>query len=316
MKSVAILMAVYEPNPKWLAQQLDSLEKQTYRPLRLYVCDDASPSFPLERLRALVSEHIHSFPTECSRNERNLGSNATFGKLTAQAESELLAYCDQDDVWEPDKLHRLAAALDVENAQLACCDMSVIDGDGRQTACSVREVKPHIVYRCGEGLAPIFLTGNFVTGCACLIRADTARAALPFPLHTVHDQWLALCAARSGSIAFVPETLVRYRIHGENQTSTLKGVQNKKDYYAIRISRDQRRIAEFHERVDLGTPQRRLERWMNARAALADGSLCAWFRLFWLSNTDRKVSLLELALPLIPERLFEWVLTKIRHGKL
>lgn len=316
MKQIAILMAVYDPNPAWLAQQLDSLEKQTYRPLRLYVRDDASPNFPFERLEALVAEHIRSFSAECARNEHNLGSNATFGLLTYQADSALLAYCDQDDVWEPDKLQKLATALENENAQLACCDLSVIDADGRQTARSLHDVKPHIVYRSGEGLASAFLTTNFVTGCACVVRAEASRAALPFPQYTVHDQWLALCAAQRGSIAFVPEALVRYRIHGENQTPTLKGVHTKKDYYAVRIARDQRRIAEFGQRVDLGMPQRRLERWMAAREALAAGSVPAWFRLVWLCNVDAKVSLLELALPLIPEKLFQRVLARIQHGQL
>ncbi|MDD3409451.1 MAG: glycosyltransferase [Eubacteriales bacterium] len=316
MNTISVLMAVYNPNPEWLREQLLSLERQTRRPDRLYVRDDASPAFAFERLRALVAECVPSVPAQVERNAENRGSNATFALLTETAEGDCFAYCDQDDAWEPQKLEKLEKALLESGAQLACCDLSVMDGSGRQTADSVRQVKPHIVYRSGEGLAPVFLTTNFVTGCACLVRADAARAALPFPAYTVHDQWIALTAARRGGIVSLPEPLVRYRIHGENQTPTLRGVQSKADYARVRIGRDRRRVDEYHERVDLGEPQRRLERWMNAREGLARHEKGAWRALFALRGVDPKISWFELAMPLLPEGLFRRLVRAVQHGKL
>lgn len=316
MRSIEILMAVYEPNPKWLREQLLSLNAQTYRPFRLRIRDDASPRFPFEQVERMVRECITAFPCTCTRNERNLGSNETFGLLTQEADGELLAYCDQDDVWEPDKLARLAEALERENAQLVCCDLSVIDGEGRRTADSVRQAKPHIVYRSGEGLAPVFLTTNFITGCACLVRADAAKAALPFPRWTVHDQWLGLIAATRGKIISLPDVLVRYRIHDVNQTPTLGGVSCKKDYNEKRVQRAVQRSDEFRARVDLGAPQRRMEEWTQARAALARREKGAWRRLWRLRGVDLKISCFDLALPLMPEAVFRFAVQKIQRGKL
>ena len=93
---ISILMAVYEPRMDWLRQQLVSLNEQTYPNLRLYIRDDCSPTVPYEQIQSCVRDCIMRFPYVITRNERNLGSNATFELLTKEAEGDLFAYCDQD----------------------------------------------------------------------------------------------------------------------------------------------------------------------------------------------------------------------------
>ena len=83
---IAILMAVYEPRMDWLREQLLSLEGQTYPNLRLYIRDDSSPTVAFGEIEALVRECIRSFPFEIRRNEKILGSNETFQRLTEEAE--------------------------------------------------------------------------------------------------------------------------------------------------------------------------------------------------------------------------------------
>ena len=177
---ISILMAVYEPRMDWLKEQLESLNAQTYPNLRLYVRDDCSPAAAFEELEALVRECITAFPCFIARNEKNIGSNGTFERLTLEAEGEYFAYCDQDDVWLPEKLRVLQESIERERAQLVCSDMHIIDGDGCRVANSITKVRKHHVFRSGEDLAVKLLISNFVTGCTMLIRADTAKAAAPF----------------------------------------------------------------------------------------------------------------------------------------
>ncbi len=228
-------MAVYEPRMDWLEEQLKSLEEQSYPNLRLYIRDDCSPTAPFEATQALVKKHIRSFPYEIRRNEKNLGSNGTFALLTAEAEGEYFAYCDQDDIWLPEKLAVLQETIEAQRAELVCSDMVIIDGNGRQTADSITKVRRHHVFRSGEGLARELLISNFVTGCTMLLRAETAKAAMPFCPYMVHDHYLALYAATKGKIISLPDKLIRYRIHGGNQTGLLAGVQDKASYGKVRI---------------------------------------------------------------------------------
>lgn len=232
---IAILMAVYEPRLDWLKEQLDSLEKQTYPNLKLYIREDCSPSVPFEEIEDSVKECILSFPYEIQRNEKNLGSNQTFERLTEDAEGEYFAYCDQDDVWLPEKLAVLQEEIEKSGALLVCSDMYIIDGSGKQVADSITKVRRHHVFHSGEGLSYGLLFHNFVTGCTTLVKSNEAKAAIPFCPYMVHDHYLALWCAERGTVVSVQTPLIHYRIHDGNQTALLAGVHDKASYGTVRI---------------------------------------------------------------------------------
>ena len=227
---ISILMAVYEPRLDWLREQLESLEKQSYPNLRLYIRDDCSPTVSFWEIERLVKECICSFPYEIRRNEENLGSNLTFQRLTQEAEGEYFAYCDQDDVWLPEKLEVLQAELEQSGASLACSDMFIIDAEGRRVADSITKVRRRHRFRSGEGLAEELLISNFVTGCTMLVGAETAKAAIPFCPYMVHDHYLALWCAERGAVRSLQKPLLCYRVHNSNQTSLMAGVTDKASY--------------------------------------------------------------------------------------
>lgn len=216
---ISILMAVYEPRMDWLREQLDSLEAQAYPNLRLYLRDDCSPTVSLSELKGCVKECIRPFPYEICRSEENLGSNLTFERLTREAEGDYFAYCGQDDVWLPEKLEVLQKELEASGALLACSDMYVIDGEGRQAADSITKVRRRHIFHSGYGLAEGLLISNFVTGCTMLARSGAAKAAVPFCPYMVHDHYIALCCSGAGGIRCVMRPLIRYRIHGNNQSA-------------------------------------------------------------------------------------------------
>ena len=157
---ISILMAVYEPRLDWLREQLESLEKQSYPNLRLCIRDDCSPTVSFWGIERLVKECICSFPYEIRRNEENLGSNLTFQRLTQEAEGEYFAYCDQDDVWLPEKLEALQEELERTGALLVCSDMVIIDGQGQQTADSITKIRRRHVFRSGGVLTEGLLISN------------------------------------------------------------------------------------------------------------------------------------------------------------
>lgn len=232
---ISIVMAVYEPRMDWLREQLESLNTQTYPNLELIICDDCSKRVLLSDIINLANDCITSFPLKISRNEKNLGSNGTFERLTEEARGEYIAYCDQDDVWLPEKLEKLYGEIAEKSALLICSDMFIIDENGRRIADSLAKVRKHHVFRSGAELASKLLFSNFVTGCTMLIDTETAKKALPFCPYMVHDHWLALFCADRGIIISIPECLINYRIHSLNQTLSMAGVHNKDSYKDVRI---------------------------------------------------------------------------------
>ena len=315
---IAILMAVYEPRLDWLKEQLASLEAQTYPNLRLYVRDDCSPTVPFDDIRECVRSCIRSFPYEIQRNEKNLGSNSTFEWLTREAEGTYFAYCDQDDIWLPRKLEVLQRTIESEKAALVCSDMYVIDEKDRQSADSITKVWPHHVFFRDENPAPKLLMKTFALGCAMLMRAETAKAAIPFCPYMVYDHYLALCAAVEGKVVSLPMPLLSHRMHGDNQTQVLAGVTDRDSYYQIRLQEREDRLiwlqTRFADSAELSAEIRNARRWIAARKNCFAGSLRGWRTVWKYRDYDRGASLFELATDKLPEPLFMLAVRLIQKG--
>jgi len=317
---IAILMAVYEPRMDWLREQLLSLEGQTYPNLKLYIRDDCSPTVPFKKIKDCVAECIQSFPYEIYRNEENLGSNKTFERLTEEAEGEYFAYCDQDDIWLPEKLEILQKEIEDSGAELVCSDMYIINGDGKRIADSITKVRRRHRFRSGTNLAKELLLSNFVTGCTMLVRAKPARTAVPFCPYMVHDHYLALCCAAQGRIQSLPCPLIRYRIHGRNQTGLMARVDSRASYLEVRVRAVRQRMEWLQERMpdQGGTLREAIEQrrqWALAREQNLNGQ--GGRRIVWkYRRFGLRASLFELFSPWLPERVFLFVVRLAKSNKL
>ena len=300
---ISILMAVYEPRMDWLRQQLVSLNEQTYPNLRLYIRDDCSPTVPYEQIQSCVRDCITRFPYVITRNEENLGSNGTFELLTEEADGELFAYCDQDDVWLPEKLTVLQEAMERERAVLAYSDVSAVDDEGKLLARSLRELRPRLTYLEGSDLAPKLFFRNCVAGCAMLVNSNIAERAIPFPRQTVCDHWIALLAATEGTVAFVPDQLVRYRQHKRNQTGVLAGVSDKQSYLRYKVAPLEERLTCYRQ---YAVPQEEIEAFARARI---DGRIIMIWKYRALAPHEAEF---EIAAHLLPDGLISWMLRRVK----
>ena len=315
---IAILMAVYEPRLDWLEEQLKSLNAQTYPNLYLFIRDDCSPTVSFESIRALVQENVKSIPYVISRNSINLGSNNTFALLTAEASGEYYAYCDQDDIWLPEKLSILQEAIEREHAELVCSDMVIIDADGRKTAESITEVRRRHIFKTGENLAPQLIVSDFVTGCTMLMRAETSRAALPFCPYMIHDHYLAFYAAINGKIVSLPDKLVQYRLHGNNQSAVMAGVKDRESYFRIRIRQLSNRVQWLLERFGDNEAIRpdldAVKSWITARERNFRGEKGQKQIIWKYRRYGKAVSLFEVAETAMSEKMFMICIRMIQKG--
>lgn len=247
-KRVAILLAVYEPDLPWLVELLDSLNAQTYRDICLYVRDDASPNTPLATVEDLLQKHVTQFPFVLNRNPKNLGSNKTFEELVRDARDEqYVAFCDQDDVWLPQKIENTLRLFEESplSPTLVCTDVTVIDGDRNVISSSMTKHRRRHVFLRGNGIANTLIYRNFAMGCTMLMERQKALSYLPFPDAVVHDHYLAFRAACDGSLDYLSEPQMLYRVYGGNQTGVMTGVASKQDYFNKRIGVFENRVAAF-----------------------------------------------------------------------
>lgn len=316
-KDLAILLAVYNPREDWLIELLDSLNRQTYPKIHLYVRDDASPKYPFERLEEVVRTHITAFPYTIRRNEKNLGSNQTFATLVGDCHEHYIAFCDQDDVWLPEKLKNTVRYFEESplSPTLVCTDVRVIDGDGKETQKSITEARKHHVFLRGTGLSGSIVCQNFVIGCTLLMERERALSYLPFPDTMVHDHYLAFRASVDGAIDYLEEPQMLYRIYGGNQTGVMLGVKTKADYKRLRIDDFANRVASLAERVS--TPElETAAAWCDARAKNFNREKGGFRALYRMRGVNRATSIFELFALRFPTPLFRFAIRLIQKGVL
>jgi len=105
--TVHILLATYN-GARYLAEQLESIARQTHSAWTLTVSDDGSTDDTLDIVQRFATQVTQ--PVSLLQGPKEGSSTANFCHLVAQAPTDnvqdLYAFCDQDDVWHDDKLQR------------------------------------------------------------------------------------------------------------------------------------------------------------------------------------------------------------------
>ncbi len=219
---ISVALCTYN-GEKFLEQQLDSIEQQTRKPDELVACDDCSHDRTFELLQEFAERA--TFPVKVIRNKKNLGSTKNFEQAISLCQGDVIALCDQDDVWKLQKLARLAEVLQAHpEAGYVFSDAELVDENLTPLGHSLwestgfqGEIRKLFIqgeqFRC-------FTRKHLVTGATMAFRASVGRLAMPFPAegYWIHDGWIALVSSATGSLGVpVDEALIFYRQHSRQQ---------------------------------------------------------------------------------------------------
>jgi len=227
---VSIAMCTYN-GARFLAAQLDTLINQTYKPIEIVVVDDFSTDTTFDILTAYAAKYPQF---TIYRNEKNLGFTKNFEKAVKLCMGELIALCDQDDVWDHQKIELQVAALG--NNMFIYHDSEFIHEDGTSMNKRISDVMN--LYRGGE--PEVFLFFNCVSGHSILMKRELLTDALPLKKGYFHDWWLAYVAANVGTIDFIPQCLVKYRQHDGSDTNILRRKRRIDSYKLTSVQKIER----------------------------------------------------------------------------
>jgi hypothetical protein len=225
IRRIGIALAVHEPRIDWFAEQLRSLQAQTFNDWRCVITFD-SPAARVtgdERLTEILSDPRFRW----TENARRLGAAKNFERAiqeTLREAVDAIACCDYDDRWYPAKLETLARALErTPGSSLVHSDLDLFDERGKRDGTAWR-----IERRCPEHAGPWhILVRNVVTGCSMLMDAELARRYPEVPREArLHDRWYALAASCHGGAHVVTTPLLGYRLHAGQDTglATYRGL--------------------------------------------------------------------------------------------
>lgn len=212
---------------RFLQEQLDSLAAQTRPPDELVVCDDRSTDGTPRLVESFAA--VAPFPVRLRVNDFNVGSTRNFDGAIALCSGDVIALCDQDDVWRPEKLRRFEEVFEADaGLGLVFSDASIIGEDSRPTGRRLWDwtfpPAERRAMRRGDAFRSL-LRRNVVTGATTAFRARFKPLVLPIPadLNIIHDGWIALVVAAASRVSALPEPLTEYRLHGGQQLGVSKG---------------------------------------------------------------------------------------------
>ena len=218
LPSVDILLSTFN-GETFLAALLDSLLVQDYHHWRLIWRDDGSSDNTLALMQAWQQAHPEKILNLESRG-KHLGFVGSYNALVAESTADYILFCDQDDVWFPQKVSKLILRIQQleknsgkELPLLVHSDLIVTDEHLNVLHKSFWRYQYLNVHQTSRA----YLMKNVVTACACIFNRAAAEVAFPAPKEAcVHDHWLALVVAALGKISVCNEPLLYYRQHQSN----------------------------------------------------------------------------------------------------
>jgi glycosyltransferase involved in cell wall biosynthesis len=218
MLGVSVVMATFNGS-RFLRTQLTSLAHQKERPTELIICDDCSSDDTI----AIATEfaNVSPFPVRIHINEKLKGYRRNFLDAAALCSSDLVAFCDQDDIWHEDKLLCITRVFaDDDDILLACHNARVIELNGA----IVRRILPNQwlpIINHPLSLRPFDYTLGFTQVFRkrllmfSHLNADSRDQNFPDQA-LAHDQWFFFLASVFGKIAYFDQDFVDYRQHDKN----------------------------------------------------------------------------------------------------
>ncbi len=193
---------------RFIERTLRTVYAQTLAPREVIVVDDGSTDRTADMVRRAARET--EIPTTLLR-QPNAGPGAARNLGVAAARGELVAFVDADDEWLPRKLERQVECLRANEPALLChTHVAFIDADG--------EVFRLPDKRAG-GTFEALLAHNFISTSSVVVRRSALGDA-PFDRRFLcaEDYHLWLRLAQAGQLCYVPERLLRYRVHASNMS--------------------------------------------------------------------------------------------------
>ena len=221
MKDIDVIMAVYNPEI-YIHEQIESILNQTFfcRVNKVILVDDGSD----EKNRNILNEYAEKYDNIFIENNKTdcHGAKNNFLYALTLSTSKYILTCDQDDVWDLDKIEVTYNSFkNLENAYglslplLIATDVEVVDENLELINKSFLEYRKTNKKKFQSKISLFFR--NIYPGCTMGFNRELLEKSLPASeFSMMHDWWLLNVALIEGKVLFVDRTTMKYRQHENN----------------------------------------------------------------------------------------------------
>ena len=219
MAEIEIILATYN-GEKYLREQLDSVLANTFTDFEIHICADGSTDGTLEIAREYVEKYSQITLWE---NQENQGYTKNFLQAVKRETASYFMFCDQDDIWMPDKIEQTYRAIkEAEEAKeipiLVYTDAFNYDNDTKKDTGSFHKTS-HLDTKKVD-TAHLFMENKCI-GCTIMCNAKVRDYITELPEEIrVHDWWVALICSHFGKVVYLDKMTLHYRQHRDNMIGT------------------------------------------------------------------------------------------------
>jgi glycosyltransferase involved in cell wall biosynthesis len=202
---ISVCIATYNGS-QYIEEQLYSILPQISNNDEIIISDDHSTDNTIELIQRIQDKRI-----KIVFNQKEKGYTSNFENVLTHATGDYIFLCDQDDIWEPDKIKYCIKQL--QSYDFIVSDATLINKNGIKIADSFFEKR--IVYKSFIG--NLYKFGYL--GCCMAFKKKILEKALPFPKDhqlCTHDNWLFLISKVFYKTLITSEKLIKYRRHTNN----------------------------------------------------------------------------------------------------
>jgi glycosyltransferase involved in cell wall biosynthesis len=212
---------------RYLAEALESILKQSYRPLEIIVADDGSTDGTREVVQRYGAQvrYLHQ-PNSRPAIARNLGLGAATG--------EFVAFLDADDLWHPEKLERQMARFQAR-PELHLCVTHVQNFWIPELRDEEERFRSHRLSKPMPGYVTVTL----------LARRSLFEAVGPFNAALRHGDstdWFLRAAEHGAVMELLPDVLSYRRLHQTNRSRLLASNSRDEFLKIVKAVIDRRRV--------------------------------------------------------------------------
>lgn len=226
--TLSAALCTYNGMP-YLPLQLQSMLEQQQPLHEIVICDDGSTDDTWQYLQQLQQQHPQLL--RLYKNNSRLGARQNFAQALQRCTGAIIFLADQDDYWLPHKTSRIVEAFAQQPAtEVIFSNARLMDHQDRilptdlwsaihlSTSVEVNKMQQN------DWLRYALTNPALATGACMALRSSVLEKALPLftPAHYWHDYWLSLLAASRGTLLALPDVLVHFREHGQQQTGTYR----------------------------------------------------------------------------------------------
>lgn len=202
---------------EYLKLTIDSILEQTYSDCEVIIVDDGSSDGTEHFINENYKTHVRYI------NKGKIGNIAALRNIgIIESKGDLIAFCDDDDIWLPEKLQKQLNKIG--EYDLVCSNANVVDEVG--SVIDQRLIKEHNSFAFD---LQKLLCGNFVITSTVLLKKSILANCIfneRKELHALEDYELWLRLSMHYKMFFLSEPLILYRKHNVSNSQNFSGRKN------------------------------------------------------------------------------------------